>query len=94
MHRQEGNVEADEHQPEGDPPEAVGQRLAAHQREEIVEAGNHRKQHAADQYVVQVSDDEIGVVGLEVERRQRHHHAGQAAKYEDRQGTGNEQHRH
>jgi len=43
---------------------------------------------------MEVSDHEIGVVGLPVEGRERDHDAGQAAKDEDRQRPGDEQHRH
>ena len=85
VHREEGDVEAHEHQPERDSPEPVREQLAGQQRIPVVDARDDREQHAADQHVVQVGDDEIGVVRLPVERRERHHHAGQPADDEDRQ---------
>ena len=67
--------------------ELLGELLAADEREEVIEAGDDRKDGAADQHVVQMADDEEGVVGLEVERRQRHHHARQAAQHEGREAA-------
>ena len=51
----------------------------------VVERREEREDHAADQHVVEVGDDEVGVVGLPVERHHRHHHAGQPAQREDHQ---------
>ena len=94
MHRQEGDVEADEHQPEGDLAQPIRQLLAVDQRKEVIAAREDRERGAADQHVVQMADDEERVVRLKVERRERHHHAGQPAEDEDRQPAEGEKHRH
>ena len=93
VHRKEGDVEADEHQPERPAAEPLRQRAAAEGRRPVVERGEQRKHHAADQHVVQMRDDEVGVVRLPVERHHRHHHAGQPAEREDEQEAEHEQRR-
>ena len=83
MHGKEGQVRADEQHPEGDAAEAVGQPLSRDQRPVIIEARKQRQQRTADQHIMEVRDDEIGVVRLPVEWRDRDHHAGEAADDED-----------
>jgi hypothetical protein len=52
-----------------------------------------REQRAADQHVVQVGDDEVGVVHLQVEGHHRDHHAGDAAGDEDDEEAEHVEHR-
>ncbi len=94
MHREEGDVEADECDPEANPPETLRQRLAIQQRKEVVASGEDWEQRTTDQHVMKVPDDEEGVVRLEVERDDRHHYAGEAAEHEDHQTAEREEHRH
>ena len=93
MHRHEGDVEADKHQPEHDPAGPHRQGLLGEERVEIIDPRHQRKHHAAKQRVMQVSNDEIGVMRLPVERRQRHHHPGQSTSGKNGQRAGDEQHR-
>ena len=94
VHREEGDVEADEHEPESDFSEPIGELLAVDERKEIVAARDDGKNRAADQHVVQMADDEESVVRLKIEGRERHHHAGQPARYENGQAAEREEHRH
>ena len=80
MHRQEGDVEADESQPEGNDSQAVVQLLAIEEREEVIQTGQHREDHSADHDVVQMGHDEIAVVRLEVKWHQGHHDSRQATQ--------------
>ena len=77
------DVDADEQQPEVPPAEALVEQLAGELGEPVVDAGEDREGDAADQHVVQVADDEVRVVGLQVERDGGHHHAGDPADHED-----------
>ena len=75
-------------------PRLVGEQFAVDQREKIIAAGKNRKQHAADQYIMKMRDDEKRVVRLKIERRHRHHDTGQAAENEDHQAAEGIKHRH
>ena len=94
VHREEGHVEADEEQPEGDLAQRLAHHPAGHLGEPVGERAEQREDRAADQHVVEVGDDEIGVVDLPVERHRGEHHAGQPADDEDEEerrrcrGTG------
>ena len=85
VHREEGDVEADEHQPECPASEPLRQHPPGDERRPVIERGEDRENHAADQHVMEVRDDEIGVVNLPVVWHGRHHHAGQPADHEDEQ---------
>ena len=94
VHRHERDVEADEHQPEREASEPLGQHLSVDQRVVVVEPGQQRKNRAADEHRVQMGDDEEGVVGLKVEGRDGHHDAGQAADDERGEAAEDVEHRH
>src|SRR5690606_17298511 len=87
VHDEKREVEADEDQPEGELAEGLGRHAAGHVGHPVIHRSHHRKHHAADQHVVNVSHDEVGVVHLPVERHQRHHYAGEAAQHEYHQKT-------
>ena len=91
VHREERQVEAAEHQAEHPAADPLRQHVALEQRRPVVERREHREDQAADQHVVQVGDDEVGVVDLPVERQHRDHHAGQAAEHEDEEEAEQEQ---
>ena len=93
VHREERDVEAEEHQPEHPAPERLGQHGAAHHRGPVVERREQRKDHPADQHVVEMRDHEVGVVHLEIERHHGDHHAGESAEREDEQEAEDEQRR-
>ena len=52
-------------------PEPLVQHPAGHLREPVVDAADHREHVDADQHVVDVGDDEIGVGQLPVDRHRR-----------------------
>ena len=59
----------------------------------VVERAEQREHGAADQHVVQVRDDEVGVVHLQIERHRGEHDAGQAAEDEDEEEAEHEEQR-
>ena len=71
VHREERQVEADEHQHEVDLAEALVEHPAGHLREPVVDPGEHAEHRAAEQHVVQVGDDPVRVVEREVDRARR-----------------------
>ncbi len=94
VHQEEGQVEADENQPEGGHRQAMDGRAAGQQRQPVVERRQHRKGQRAGHDVVKVGDDEIAVMRLPVERHDGEHDAGQAAQREDEEEPEDIEHRH
>jgi hypothetical protein len=94
MHRHEGGVEPDEHQPEGHAAEPFREQPPVDQRVVVVEAGQQREHRAANEHRVQVRDDEKGVVGLQIERRHCHHQPGESADDKRRDAADDVEHRH
>ena len=94
MHHEESQVEADEDQPEGRYRQPVHGGAPCQQRQPVVERRKHRESEGASHHIVHVGDDEIGVVGLPVERHHGEHDAGQAAHHEDEEEAENVEHRH
>ena len=74
-------------------PEPLAQHPSGDLREPVVEGAEQREDRAADQHVVEMRDDEVGVVHLQVERHRREHHAGQPADHEDEDEAEHEEHR-
>ena len=68
VHREEAEVEADEHRPEIPAAQALVQQPAGHFGKPVIDRADHRKDVDADQHVVDVRDDEIGVGQLPVDR--------------------------
>ncbi len=79
VERHEGQVEADEPAPERGLAQALVQAEAERLGEPVGVAGEGAEQHAADDDVVEVRDQEQAVVQHEVGRRHRQQHAGHAA---------------
>ena len=94
VHDQEGQVEAHEHQPEAPAAQSYRGHAPGKVRQPVVHAGQQWEEHAADQHVMHVRHDEMGVVHLPVEGHQGQHHPGQAAADENQQKTHQPQHRH
>ena len=93
VHHEEGQVEADEDQPE--------RRLAyphhplapGDVRQPVIGGGQHREDEPADQHIMEMRGDEGGVVRLRIERHHRQHHAGQPAQHEDDEEADQIEHR-
>ena len=75
-------LEAKEEHPETDPAERLAHHSAGHLGEPISKRAEQREHRAADQHIMEVRDDEVGVVKLEIERNGGNHHAGQSADHE------------
>ena len=60
--------------------------------EPVVDGGERSEHGPAEEHVVEVGDDEIGVVELEIERRLGQHDAGEPAEQEADQEPDGEQH--
>ena len=74
-------------------PEPLAQHSPGDLREPVVDGREQREHRAADQHVVQVRDDEIGVMDLEVERHRAEHDAGQPADQQDEEEAEHEEQR-
>ena len=80
--REEGQVEADEHQHRGELGPRLGIQLAGDLRPPVVHAAEVAHDRAADHDVVEVRDDEVGVVHVDVETHRGQEQSGQAADRE------------
>ena len=80
--------------PEVDAAEEVVHLPAGRLREPVVDAAEQRHQRARGDHVVEVADDVVGVVQVDVGRRQAQRQPGQPADAEHRQERQREQHRH
>ena len=69
MHEVEGEMEADEEEPEVPLAERLAHHAAGDLGVPVVEGAEEREDDRADQHVVEVSDDEVGVAELPVEGR-------------------------
>ena len=65
--REERDVEADEDEPEGDLPEPLVEHPAEDLRPPVEEPAEDRQHRAAEEHVVEVRDDVVGVVHLPVD---------------------------
>src|SRR5262249_4102648 len=87
VHREERQVEPDEHEPEVPRRDALAVQASSELREPVVARGKDRENAAAEQHVVDMRDDEIRVVQLIVDRYDRRVNPTQAAYHEHRQKT-------
>ena len=85
MHREERQVEADEHQHEVDLAEALVEHPPGHLREPVVDPGEDAEHRAAEQDVVEVGHDPVRVVEREVDRHRGAERAVDPADQEHRQ---------
>src|SRR5579871_3848409 len=81
---QEGGVEADENEPEGNLSEPLVQEATRHLRKPVVDPGEDREYGPAEDRVVEVGDDEVGVVELPVHGEDGEEYAGDPADGENR----------
>ena len=91
--RQEREVEADEHQPEMDLPEPLVEQPAEHLRPPVVDAAEDGEDGAAEEDIVEMRNDVVGVVHLPVDGEGRQEDAGQPAHREQGDEAEREQHR-
>ncbi len=71
MHKVEGYVETDHEQPEMPFAQALVEHLARHLGEPVIETSEEAEDDRSHQDVVEMGDDEIGVVQLPIPRRDR-----------------------
>ena len=91
--RKERQVEADEDQDGREAGPAFGIHAAGHLRPPEVNAAQIRHHRAADHDVVEVGDDEVGVVHVHVDRERRQEQARQPADREQADEAEGVQHR-
>jgi hypothetical protein len=82
VHREEGQVEAGELQPELDLAQPLVEHLAKGLGPVEVDSAHEGEDAAAEQDIVEVRDDEVGVVLLGIDRYDRVHDAGETADNE------------
>ena len=93
MHWEERTITRDKGQGKVNLAQAVVHHSAEHLREPVIDAGEQSHQAARKEHVMQVGDDEIGVVNGDINRRGRHEDAAQPADHEQRHERQSEQHR-
>ena len=93
MHGEEGEVEPDEDRPEAHLAPPLAHQLAGHLRQPVVEGPEEGEDHRPHHHVVEVGDDEVGVVDLGIEGDGSEHHPGQAAEHEDKDEADDEEQR-
>ena len=94
VHGEEGEVEADEHDPEADLAQPLVEHLAGDLRRPEVDGAEDGEHDRPVEHVVEVGHDEVAVGHGPVEGQDRHHHPGDAAEQEDEQEADGEQHGH
>src|SRR5262249_13098985 len=83
--REEGDVEADEQQPELPLAEGLPEFPAEHLRPPVEESREDREHHTAEERVVEVGDDEVAVVHLPVDREGGEVDPRETSDHEDRE---------
>src|SRR3954465_13882522 len=90
VHRKERDVKANERQPEVPAADSFAEHSTGDLGKPVIDGANEGKHGAADQHVMKMSHHEISVMDLRIYRHRSHHHAREAAKYEDRNEPENE----
>ncbi len=93
VHREEGEVKADEEKPERRLTEALVEHSAGNLRKPVVDTGESSEQGSTDKNVVEVRNHEVRVVLLEVVYGVSVHQAGKAAYHELVDKPESKQHR-
>ena len=94
MHWEEGQVEEHEGHPEMDPSKRVVEHPTRHFGKPEVDRCEDRKHAAAEEDVVEVGDDEVGMVDEEIDRGRGHEDAAEPTDHEHRDEGHGEGHRH
>ncbi len=93
MHREEGQIEPSEHEPEVELPQPLVQQLAEHLGPPVVGPGGEGEDATAEEHIVEMRHHEIAIRLLQVGRRYGVHDAGEAANREHRDEPEREIHR-
>ena len=93
VHREEGEVEPDEREPEMQLAEPLVVHAPGHLREPVVDPAEDREHGAAEEHVVDVRDDEVRVAGMNVDRHGGEVDAGEPTDHEHRQEAERKEHR-
>ena len=93
MHEIEGEMEANEEEPEMPLAELVAKHSAGHLRIPVVERGEDHEEDGADQHVVEVGDNEVRVASCQSKGDDGKHDAGEAGDEELKQEPDGKLHR-
>src|SRR3546814_6996000 len=93
VHGQKSDLHPNEHQPENPHAQPLRKGAAAHHMYPVVKGVEQRKNHSSDQHIMQVGNDEIGIMRLPVERHHRHHNASEPTHDEGHKPAYDEQRR-
>src|SRR6185369_9877459 len=94
MHRVESQMEADREKPKMPEPQFAVQQPAESLRIPVVEACEERVEETANQNVMKVSDDEVRIRELPIERNNGQHHSSQTRNQKLEKEAEAEEHRH
>ena len=86
-------METDEQSPEMDLAPGLVKHVPSDLRPPIVEPGEHREDHCAEQHIVEMGYHEVGVRHVEVHRRASEHDTSETAEQEGRQEADSKEHR-
>src|SRR5947209_1615020 len=84
MQSEERGIEADKEEPEMPLSQCLVRHSTRHLGKPEIDAGEHRKQSAADEDIVEVRHNKIGVVHLQIYGNGRQHHPGKSSDQEDK----------
>src|SRR5208283_21835 len=90
----EGEIEAEDEQPEVPAAETLAQHPARDLWEPVVDRAEDREEEPSDQHEMEVRDDEVGIVELPVEGRDGKHDARKPGAQELKKEGEAEEHRH
>src|SRR5581483_3335276 len=93
MQRKEGDVEADEEEPEVPLSQCCVGHPSSDFREPEIDSCEHGKKSAADQYIMKVRNDKVGVVDLQIDGDGRQHDSRQSPNQEHEKEAEAPEHR-
>src|ERR1700712_5420849 len=93
MHREECDIEADEEEPKTELAKLLIEHASGDLRKPVGHCPEEREDRAANEEIVEMRDDEVGVVHLEIDRDGRHENAGHAAHSEGEEEAEDPPHR-
>src|SRR5215203_732305 len=76
MHREEGDIETDERQPEVPLSQTLVHHPACYLGEPVVHGTQQREYTPTDQHIVQVRNDKVAILCLKIKGNRRHHDTG------------------
>src|SRR5215204_2842341 len=93
MHREKRKIETGKHQPKVQLAKAFAKHSASKLWRPIVKRTEEGKHRTTDQDIVKMSNDEVGVVNLQIDGDARLHNARHTSEYEDEKETERKQKR-